>query len=162
MKRSHGVPHGTRFRQGRMQPAPADGNTRRKGRYCSTSAKTLMAHEPAFCSRPGQAGDSPPETTAGPHRLGHTDDSPVTATKRRPTRRYAGRRSASGSQWQSAEPRAPTRPSTRRSTLANARRPWARASFRRPLTTSRASPSAASRSCPLWRSECPRAPARSP
>jgi hypothetical protein len=60
MKRSHGVPHGTRFRQGRMQPAPADGNTRRKGRYCSTSAKTLMAHEPAFCSRPGQAGDSPP------------------------------------------------------------------------------------------------------
>jgi hypothetical protein len=81
MKRSHGVPHGTRFSQGRMQPAPADGNTRRKGRYCSTSAKTLMAHAPAFCSRPGQAGDGMRGTTTGSHRLGHADDSPVTAAQ---------------------------------------------------------------------------------
>src|SRR6202161_654350 len=82
MKRSHGVPHGTRFSQGRMQPAPADENTRRKGRYCSTSAKTLMAHAPAFCSRPGQASDSMRGTTTGSHRLGHADDSPVTAANR--------------------------------------------------------------------------------
>jgi hypothetical protein len=79
MKRSHGVPHGTLSGQGRMQPAPADGNTRRKGRYCSTSAKTLMAHTSTFCSSLPQTSLRAGAGLAGQISLGYPEGSPVTA-----------------------------------------------------------------------------------
>ncbi|ASL43066.1 hypothetical protein bAD24_I06230 [Burkholderia sp. AD24] len=142
---------------GKMRPAPAGGNTRRKGRYCSTSAKTLMAHPPAFCLRRRKprgrllSGDRQRGAHAG-------QPGPTAATAGKTALpRLASPRLASQASVVRADDSCVTARAQRGLTAV-----YSRLTALTALTTSRASPSGAIRSCPRSRSARLHAPDRNP